>query len=58
MSSPVGFADRAMRSVSPILLAPGAQKEPSRFLLIFYFSFQTMPFRIGADSLTKFCMYV
>ena len=28
MSSPLGEADRAMRSVSPILHAPGAQKEP------------------------------
>src|SRR5450759_5485287 len=30
----VGEADRAMRSVSPILPAPGAQKEPSGLLLI------------------------
>jgi hypothetical protein len=29
MSSPVGAADRAMRSVGPSLLAPGAQKEQS-----------------------------
>ena len=35
MSRPVGEADRAMRSVSPILPAPGAQKEPSGSFLYF-----------------------
>src|ERR1700704_3103076 len=34
MSSPAGEAGRAMQSVGPILHAPGAQKEPPRFLLI------------------------
>jgi hypothetical protein len=34
MSRPVGVADRPMQSVSPILIAACAQKEPLRFLLI------------------------
>jgi hypothetical protein len=45
MSRLVGFADRAMRRNRAV---------PSHV----YFSFQTMPFRMGADSVVKFCMYV